>query len=188
MYSDEILKLARDFGLIGIKEELTTPRKSFDQVIQDLNTIAVKSFGATSTIFTFLDVILLSNQNLEEINALLQSNDLVVCPAIHSGGISILGRNPPDIIPTYFSGSRLPSFVALLNNAKLKGLKFAIYDSFRAGFDIDLKQDLILAFEYLNIFNLQSTQTYQFLKENLKLTLYKKHESNNRIFEIKKVK
>ena len=186
--SDEILKLARDFGLIGIKEELTTPRKSFDQVIQDLNTIAVKSFGATSTIFTFLDVILLSNQNLEEINALLQSNDLVVCPAIHSGGISILGRNPPDIIPTYFSGSRLPSFVALLNNAKLKGLKFAIYDSFRAGFDIDLKQDLILAFEYLNIFNLQSTQTYQFLKENLKLTLYKKHESNNRIFEIKKVK
>jgi 2-phospho-L-lactate guanylyltransferase (CobY/MobA/RfbA family) len=186
--SDEILSLAREYGLLGIKEELSTPRKTFDQVIQDLNTIAITQYNANSTIFTFLDVILISETNLKEINELLKINDLVVCPAIHSGGISILGRNPPDIIPTYFSEPRLPSFVALLNNARLKTLKFAIYDSFRAGFDIDLKQDLILAYEYLKIFNLEKSETYKFLKNNLKLTLYKKNVTNNRRFEIKKVK
>jgi 2-phospho-L-lactate guanylyltransferase (CobY/MobA/RfbA family) len=186
--SDEILRLAHEYGLIAIKEELCTPRKSFDEVIQDLNNIALCKYNAKSTLFTFLDVILLSETNLKEINDLLKTNELVVCPAIHSGGISILGRNPPNIVPTRFSEPRLPSFVALLNDARTKGITTAVYDSFRAGFDIDLKQDLILAFEYLKIFNLEHTQTYNFLKCNLKLTLYKKHVNNNRMFEIKKVK
>jgi 2-phospho-L-lactate guanylyltransferase (CobY/MobA/RfbA family) len=186
--SDEILSLAREYGLLGIKEELSTPRKSFDQVIQDLNTIAVKKFDAEWTLFTFLDVILISELNFKEITKLINNNDLVICPAINSGGISVLGRKPPNIIPTYFSEPRVPSLIALLNNARINGLKFAIYDSFRAGFDIDLKQDLILAFEYLKIFNLENSQTYQFLKNNLKITLYKKDINDNRRFEIKKLK
>lgn len=186
--SDEILSLAREYGLLGIKEEMSTPRKKFDQVIQDLNTIAVSRYSAKSTIFTFLDVVLISKTNFKEINDLLKIHDLVVCPAIHSGGISILGRKPPNLIPTYFSEPQLPSFVALLNQARIKGLNYAIYDSFRAGFDIDLKQDLILAFEYLKIFNLENSETYKFLKSNLKLTLYKKGTRDNRIFEIKKIK
>jgi len=186
--SDEILSLAREYGLLAIKEELSTPRKSFDQVIQDLTTIAVNEFDAEWTLFTFLDVILISELNFKEISKLINYNDLVICPAINSGGISVLGRKPPNIIPTYFSEPRVPSFIALLNNARINGLKFAIYDSFRAGFDIDLKQDLILAFEYLKIFNLENSQTYQFLKNNLKITLYKKDVNDNRRFEIKKLK
>lgn len=181
----EILELASVYGLIGIKEHLTTPRKSFDEVIADLNNTAVKKFNAQRTVFTFLDTILISSKNFYEINSLITNNQLVVCPAIHSGGISVIGRNPPNIIPTYFSDPSMLSFIALLKNAKKQGLeKIAIYDSFRAGFDIDLKQDLLLAHQYLKILNLKHTETYKYLKNNLKLTLKKKNAKNNRKFRI----
>jgi 2-phospho-L-lactate guanylyltransferase (CobY/MobA/RfbA family) len=187
-HNEEILELAEEFGLIGIKEKLTHPRKSFDLVINDLNNIAIKEYDAVSTIFTFLDVILLSENNLMEISNLMKSNQLVVCPAIHSAGISIFGRNPPDILPTYFSDPNIPSFVALLKNAQSRNLNISVYDSFRAGFDIDIKQDLLLGFEYLKIFDLTETETFQFLKHNLKLVLQKKSLKNNREFKIMKKK
>ena len=187
-HNEEILELAEEFGLIGIKEKLTHPRKSFDLVINDLNNIAIKEYDAVSTIFTFLDVILLSENNLMEISNLMKSNQLVVCPAIHSAGISIFGRSPPDILPTYFSDPNIPSFVALLKNAQSRNLNISVYDSFRAGFDIDIKQDLLLGFEYLKIFDLTETETFQFLKHNLKLVLQKKSLKNNREFKIMKKK
>jgi len=187
-HNEEILELAEEFGLIGIKEKLTHPRKSFDLVINDLNNIAIKEYDAVSTIFTFLDVILLSENNLMEISNLMKSNQLVVCPAIHSAGISIFGRNPPDILPTYFSDPNIPSFVALLKDAQSRNLNISVYDSFRAGFDIDIKQDLLLGFEYLKIFDLTETETFQFLKHNLKLVLQKKSLKNNREFKIMKKK
>ncbi len=121
-HNKEILELAEEFGLIGIKEKLTYPRKSFDLVINDLNNIAIKDYDAVSTIFTFLDVILLSENNLMEISNLMKLNQLVVCPAIHSAGISIFGRSPPDILPTYFSDPNIPSFVALLKDAHKRNL------------------------------------------------------------------
>jgi 2-phospho-L-lactate guanylyltransferase (CobY/MobA/RfbA family) len=181
----EILELTEQYGLIAIKEKLTQPRKSFDDVISDLNNIAIKKFNADKTIFTFLDIILISAENFREIHSLIKTNQLVVCPAIHSAGISILGRNPPEIVPSFFSDPHTPSFVALLKYAREKEVeKVAIYDSFRAGFDIDIKQDLILAYEYLKIFNLTHTKTYKFLKNNLKLTLQKLDANNNREFKI----
>lgn len=186
--SSEILNLASEYGLISIKEELTKPRKSFDKVINDLNSIAIENYNAERTIFTFLDTVLISVENFYEIDAIVKKNQLVVCPAIHSAGISILGRNPPNIIPTYFSEPDIPSLIALLNKAYEKKLKIAIYDSFRAGFDIDIKQDLALALEYLKILNLTNTETYKFLKENLKLSLRKKSLKNNRVFELKDFK
>jgi len=180
-----ILQLAEDYGLIGIKEVLIQPRKSFDDVIKDLNTIAINKYNAEQTIFTFLDIILISAKNFNEINSLVKKNQLIVCPAINSAGVSILGRNPPDIISTFFSDPEIPSLVALLNRAKEKGIKkIAIYDSFRAGFDIDIKQDLVLAYEYLKIFNLTDTITFRFLKKNLKLKLQKINENNNRQFRV----
>jgi 2-phospho-L-lactate guanylyltransferase (CobY/MobA/RfbA family) len=181
----EILELAKDYNLIGIKEELQSPPKSFDEVIEDLNNIAIKKFNAKQTVFSFLDLILISSKNFYEINQLIQENQLVICPAIHSAGISILGRNPPDIIPSYFSDPNMTSLVALFNNASEKGLdKIALYDSFRAGFDIDIKQDLVLGYEYLKIFNLIDTEVFKFLKTNLKLTLKKANINNNRNFKI----
>ena len=187
-HNEEILDLAEEFGLIGIKEELTHPRKSFDSVINDLNNIAIKEYDAVSTIFTFLDVILLSEDNLMDISNLMALNQLVVCPAIHSAGISIFGRNPSDILPTQFSNPNIPSFVALLKDAKSRNLKISVYDSFRAGFDIDIKQDLLLGFEYLKIFNLTASETFKFLNNNLKLVLQKKSLKNNREFKISKAK
>lgn len=187
-HDNEILELAEAYGLIGIKEKLTKPRKSFDEVINDLNLIAIKKFNAVSTIFTFLDVILISEKNFKEISNLMESNQLVVCPAIHSAGISIFGRSPPDIIPTKFSDPYLPSFVALISDAQERNIKYSIYDSFRAGFDIDIKQDLLLGFEYLKMFNQNDTETFKFLKDNLKLVLQKKNLKNNRQFKISKTK
>ncbi|MFX1497118.1 MAG: hypothetical protein ACFFBH_06305 [Promethearchaeota archaeon] len=186
--SFEILNLASEYGLISIKEELTKPRKSFDKVINDLNRIAIENYNAERTIFTFLDTVLISVENFYEIDSIVKKNQLIVCPAIHSAGISILGRNPPNIIPTYFSEPDIPSLIALLNKAYEKKLKIAIYDSFRAGFDIDIKQDLALALEYLKILNLTTTETYKFLKENLKLSLRKKSLKNNRVFELRDYK
>ncbi|MFX0005805.1 MAG: hypothetical protein ACFFA7_16670 [Promethearchaeota archaeon] len=185
----EILELAKDYNLIGIKEELSSPRKSFDEVIEDLNEIAIKKFDAKQTVFSFLDLILISSENFNEIHQLIQKNQLVICPAIHSAGISIFGRNPPKIIPSFFSDPNVPSLVALLNYASQKDLeKIAVYDSFRAGFDIDIKQDLVLGYEYLKILNLRDTEVFRFLENNLKIALKKSKVSNNRIFKIKKRK
>ncbi|MFX1379643.1 MAG: hypothetical protein ACFFA4_11195 [Promethearchaeota archaeon] len=181
----EILELARDYDLIGIKEELTSPLKSFDEVIEDLNNIAIKKYDARQTVFSFLDLILVSSKNFYEINELIQENQLVICPAIHSAGISILARNPPNIISSYFSDPNTPSLVALLNNASKKGInKIAVYDSFRAGFDIDIKQDLVLGYEYLKVFNLRDTDVFRFLQNNLKIALKKIDANNNRSFKI----
>ena len=181
----EILELAKDYDLIGIKEELTSPPKSFDEVIEDINNIAIKKFDAKQTVFSFLDLILVSSKNFYEINQLIRENQLVICPAIHSAGISIFGRKPPDIISSYFSDPKIPSLVALLSNASKKGIdKIALYDSFRAGFDIDIKQDLVLGYEYLKVFNLMDTDVFRFLKNNIKLNIKKIDANNNRSFKI----
>jgi 2-phospho-L-lactate guanylyltransferase (CobY/MobA/RfbA family) len=183
--TDEILDFAEDYGLIGIKENLTNPPKSFDEIIKDINDIAINKFNAKRTILTFIDIILINARNFNEINEILKNNQLLVCPAIQSAGISILGRNPPDIIPTFFSDPNIPSLLALIQKAKDMGIKkISIYDSFRAGFDVDVKQDIVLAYNYLKSFNLTHTETYQFLKKNLNLTLRKINADNNRAFRI----
>jgi 2-phospho-L-lactate guanylyltransferase (CobY/MobA/RfbA family) len=178
--SNEILELADAYNLIGIKEQLATPRKSFDEVICDLNQIAIDKYDANTTVFTFLDIILISVQNFYEIDSLTQQNQLVLCPAISSAGISVLGRNPPDILRTFFSNNTIPSLLATLAAARKAGLRVAVYDSFRAGFDIDIKQDLELAFQYLKIFGLEKTETHNFLKHNLNLGVLRKSLKDNR--------
>ena len=183
--ASEILELAEENGLIGIKENLSDTPKSFDEVISEFNKIAIDRFSAKQTTIAFVDLILITATNFYEIDTLIQKNQLVVCPAIHSAGISILSRNPPDIISSFFSDPNTPSLVALLNNASKNAIsKISVYDSFRAGFDMDLKQDLVLAYEYLKIFNLRDTQVFKFLKNNLKHSFKKKHANDNRNFEI----
>jgi len=183
--ASEIIELAEENGLIGIKEHLKDKPKSFDDVIGEFNEIAINRFSAKQTTIAFVDLIFVTAKNFHEIDTHLQKHKLVICPAIHSAGISILSRNPPDIISSFFSDPKIPSLVALLNNASKKSINdIFIYDSFRAGFDVDLKQDLILAYEYLKIFNLRDTQVYKFLKNNLKLSFNKKNANDNRNFEM----
>jgi 2-phospho-L-lactate guanylyltransferase (CobY/MobA/RfbA family) len=185
--SPEILELADEFGLIPIKEDKANSNKTFDEVIEVFNDIAMKKYDATKTTLAFCDVILINRINFIELSSLLKNNQLVICPAIHSGGVSILGRSPPDIISTFFSHPTIPSLFALVNEAKLKKLKFVIYDSFRSGFDIDIKKDLVLAYEYLKALNMNETHTFKFLKDNLKLALLKKNRNDNRDLEIKEI-
>lgn len=181
----EILELAEENGLIGIKEELSNSPKSLDEVISEFNEIAVDRFNAKQTTIAFLDLILITAKNFYEIDTLIQKNQLVICPAIHSAGISILSRNPPDIVSTSFSDPNTPSLMALLSKASKNDIsKIFIYDSFRAGFDMDLKQDLVLAYDYLKIFNLRDTHVFTFLKNNLKLSFKKRNMNNNRDFEM----
>jgi 2-phospho-L-lactate guanylyltransferase len=185
----EILEIAEGYQLIGIKEKLVSPPKSFDEVIEDLNNIATEEFNANQTIISFLDLTLISKENFYEINNLMKKNQLIICPAIHSAGISILGRKPPNVIPSYFSDPNIPSLFAILEKARKRGIhKIAIYDSFRAGFDIDVIEDLILTFEYMKIFNLRHTEVFKFLENNLKFTMEKKRAGNNRYFKIVKKK
>ncbi|MHA1726910.1 MAG: hypothetical protein ACTSYC_06250 [Promethearchaeota archaeon] len=182
--SSEILELAESRGFIAIKEEINSSSKVFDDIINQLNDIALNEFKAKSTVITFLDVILISSKNFYEIYSLLSKNQLVICPAINSAGISILGRNPPDVVPSCFSDPLKPSFIAQINKAREMGVsKIAIYDSFRAGFDIDIKQDLVLACEYLKLFNLTHTKTYKFL-EKFNFSLQKANSTDNRKFSI----
>ena len=182
--SDEILALAGKFNLIGVKEELTDVARTFDTVISGMNDIVIKKFNANGTVIAFLDLILITAENFYEINELMKNNKLVVCPAIHSAGISIFGRKPPDIIEPCFSDPDIPSLSLLLSNAREKGIEeIAVYDSFRAGFDIDIPNDLLLAYEYLKIFDLTHTYTYKFLKNNLKSSLQKRDATNNRKFK-----
>ena len=182
--SDEILELASEFNLIGVKEEVNDAALSFDAVISQMNGIAMNRFNANETVIAFLDLILITAENFFEVNELMKNNKMVVCPAIYSAGISILGRNPADIIDPCFSDPEIPSLTMLLNSARESGIEeIAIYDSFRAGFDIDIQADLLLAFEYLKIFNLTHTKTYKFLSKNLKSSLRKIDATNNRLFK-----
>lgn len=183
--STEILEIAEEYDLVGIKEHLQSPRLSFAKVIEELNNIAITKYDAQETFITFLDLILISSENFYDICTLLENNQIVVCPAIHSSGISVFCRNPPDIISSdCFSDPKNPSLISLFNEAQEKNLQITLYDSFRAGFDVDVKQDLVMAYQYLKIYNLKDSETYQFLKNNLKLSLEKCNEDNNREFTI----
>ena len=188
VYSNDslVLELAESLGLTSIKEELTTPHKSFDRVIDDLNQIVIREFNAQQTIFAFLDLILISEKHFNEICSLMKNHQLLVCPAIHSAGISILGRNPPDVVSSScFKSSTTPSMASLLNEARSKGIaRVMVYDSFQASFDVDIEQDLLLAYEYLKAFNFTGTETFKFLKTNLKGPQLRLNSTNNRDFTL----
>ena len=119
----EIHELSNNFGLISIKEDIKTPRQSFDDILKELNDIAINKYNSEQTTIIFLDLIFITEKNLQEINTLLNQHQIVICPAIHSAGISTLGRNPPDIIPTFFSDPQIPSLLAIVKKAKEMNLR-----------------------------------------------------------------
>jgi len=167
--TQEILDVSRDYGFIPIKEERSKKSADFNNVITEINDIVVEKFDPISTLIAFADIILISPKNFLEISELLKKSQLVICPSVNSLGISLIGRSPPKIIKTCFSNSKNSSLIAQMELIKKKGLKkVVLYDSFRAGFDVDIKEQVILGYEFLKIFNLTDTETYKFLKRNLK--------------------
>ncbi|MBN1801859.1 MAG: hypothetical protein JW891_10155 [Candidatus Lokiarchaeota archaeon] len=183
----ETLDLAENFGCVGFKEDKKNHQRSFDEIIKTMNQIAITELDARATLIAFLDLVLISKRNFYDILKLMNKNRMVVCPAIQSMGISVLGRVPPNIIEPTFCSPNTTSLKSLLTEAKKKGIEdVAIYDSFRASFDVDIESDLLMAYEYLKMFNLKEKKTYLFLKNNLNSSLQKINGSNNRKFQVTK--
>lgn len=183
--SAKILELSHSYKLTVVKEPERASPDTLDEIIEDLKDLSNHQFNAKQMLISFLDVILITKKNFEEMANLLEKNQLLVCPAIHSAGISVLGGNPPNLIPPCFSDPNIPSLIAFFRNAQKKNLrKIAVYDSFRAGFDVDLKEDCLLAYEYLKILNLTHTKAYKFLEKNLSISLEKTDVNNNRNYKI----
>ncbi|TXT60222.1 MAG: 2-phospho-L-lactate guanylyltransferase [Promethearchaeota archaeon] len=181
--SPEILELAERYELVGLKEEKSHNR-DFNNLLKSLNQIAIDKFNAKKTTISFIDTILISEKNFREFSSLLEKNQLVISPSIFSAGISMVGRNPADIIEVNVFNQEKPSLLGLIDNAKKNGIKdIAIYDSFRAGFDVDIRIDLILGYEYLKILNLTERETFKFLEKHLKMEL-KCNTTNNRNLKI----
>lgn len=170
--SSEVLEISEDFGFIPIKETSNDKSGNFNDVVTQMNDLIVRKFDPESILISFVDLVLISPNNFYEIKKMLDENQLVICPSVHSLGISMIGRKPPNIIDTCFSSSDGCSLKAQIKLAKLKNLMdVAIYDSFRAGFDVDLKDHLILGYELMKIFKLTDSETFLFLKKNLKSLL-----------------
>ncbi len=182
----EVLELAQNFGYEGIIEK-NSPTSSFDDIIKTMNKVAIEKFDAHSTLTTFLDLVLISKKNFCDIATLMKKNRVVVCPAIQSMGISILGRSPPNIVEPAFCSPDTTSLKSLLNEVRKKEIKdIAIYDSFRASFDVDIESDLLMAYEYLKMLELRKNKTYLFLKKNLNSKIQKRDEHDNRNFLVNK--
>ncbi|MGQ4872854.1 MAG: hypothetical protein ACP6IY_02155 [Promethearchaeia archaeon] len=181
----EVLDIARKNGLIGYQENINNNIKNFDDIIQSLKKIAISEFESDKMLITYIDLVLISKNNLIELNNYLENADMVICPEIRSLGISILGGKP-ELIPRCFSDPKTPSLLVLLKILKNKNIEnIKIYDSFRASFDLDVPEDCILALEYMKLFNLTNSETYKFLKNNVKFTLEKENPINTRKFRLK---
>lgn len=183
--SPEILEIAEKFEFIGVKEEKSHNR-NFNKLLGYLNQIAIDEFNAETTIISFLDTILISEKNFRDFSHLLKKNQLAISPSIFSAGISMVGRNPANIIEIDVFNQEKPSLLGLIDKAKKNGITdIGIYDSFRAGFDVDIRIDLILGYEYMKILNLTERETFKFLDKNLKTEL-KCNTTNNRNLKIQK--
>lgn len=184
--SEQILKIGREHGFITVTEANHNNSNHFNKILDTFNQLIYKKYSPESTIICFIDLPLISEKNFQEISNLMEQNQILICPSIHSAGISIFGRKPPDVITaSCFSDDENPSFISLYQEATKKRIeRIHIYDSFRAGFDVDIKEDIILMYDYLKIFNLHDTYTYQFLRKNLKLGIRKQNSQNNREFHI----
>ncbi len=174
--TQDVLELSRDFGFIPIKEKRREKSPDFNIVINEISNIVIERFHPINTLIVFADLILISPKNFVEISTLLEKKHLLICPSVNSLGISIIGRSPPDVIETCFSNFNNPSLIAQMKLVRKKNLKkVALYDSFRAGFDVDLKEHVIRGYNYLKIFKLTNTETFKFLKRNLKNGLKKNY-------------
>ncbi|MGV9174106.1 MAG: hypothetical protein ACOC44_14990 [Promethearchaeia archaeon] len=179
---NKILELAETYNLKGIQEIPRHNSKNFNTVISEMDKRAIDQFEAKSSLTVFLDLPLLTRENLVDLHNMLKNNQLVVSPALNSAGISALGRQPVDVMFPQFDDPNEPSLLALYKTAIRKGIKPVLYDSLRASFDVDIKHDLYLAFEYLKIFDLTESHTYNFLENNLDQQICKKEGFDNRDF------
>ena len=110
--------------------------------------------GAKATLFIPADTPLLSREVVKRVLELGRDYQLVLTPA-KRGGVGIVYKRPPDVLPEKFSNS---SFRDILNLAEEKGIEYTVYNSKEVELDIDTWEDVR---EFLATG--KGTQTYKVL-------------------------
>ncbi len=110
--------------------------------------------GAKATLFIPADTPLLSRETVKRVLEVGEEYPLVVTPA-RRGGVGIVYKRPPDVLPERFSNS---SFKDIIRLAEEKGVRYAVYKSKDVELDIDTWEDVE---EFLKRGN--GTETYKVL-------------------------
>ncbi len=141
----------RDYELI-----LEQEKRGLAEAVKKGNAYAVAR-GAEATLFVPADVPLIKRHHVEEVLELGKEHPLIVAPA-RKGGVSVIYRRPPDVVPEVFTGS---SFSDLSRVAAELGVPIKVYDSFYLALDIDTPEDIR---EFMH--HGRGTRTYEFLKKH----------------------
>ncbi len=139
----------RDYELI-LEEE----KRGLPEAVRMGNAYAMAE-GAEATLFVPADVPLIKKHHVEEVLKLGKKHPLVISPA-RKGGVGIIYRRPPDVIPEVFSRT---SFADIQRVAAKLRVPVEVYDSFYLALDIDTVEDIR---EFMH--HGKGTRTYEFLK------------------------
>jgi 2-phospho-L-lactate guanylyltransferase len=141
--------IRRDYELI-LEEE----KRGLAEAVRRGNAYAMAQ-GAEATLFVPADVPLVKKHHVEEVLNLGKKHPLVISPA-RKGGVGIIYRRPPDVIPEVFTQS---SFTDIQRVAAKLRVPVEVYDSFYLALDIDTVEDIR---EFMH--HGEGTRTYEFLK------------------------
>ena len=143
--------VSMDYELI-LEEE----RRGLTEAVRRGNAHAIAR-GAEATLFVPADVPLIKKRHVEEVLELGKRHPLVISPA-RKGGVGIIYRRPPDVIPEVFTRS---SFTDIRRVAARLSVPVEVYDSFYLALDIDTVEDVR---EFMH--HGEGTRTYEFLKRH----------------------
>ncbi len=113
------------------------------------------SQSAEATLFVPADMPLISRGDVRAVFKLGRKYGAVITKS-RDGGTGILFRRPPDVMNSRFTSD---SFTDNQREAREKGIKMHVHDSFPMSLDIDTIEDLRLFMEHG-----EGTKTYEYLK------------------------
>jgi len=139
----------RDYVLL-LEEE----KRGLSEAVRRGNAYALEK-GAEATLFVPADVPLIRRHHVEEVLRLGERHPLIISPA-RKGGVGVVYRRPPDVIPEVFSKH---SFCDIRRVAARLNVPLEVYDSFYLSLDIDTAEDIR---EFMH--HGEGTRTYEFLR------------------------
>ena len=120
---------------IGYDVEIQESELDLNDAINALIEFEARQGWTSDILIVMADLALLTEKDV--VGILNCEGDVVFCPGRGGGTNMILIRNP--MFRTCYHGLSFPKHVA---NARQVGLEVSIYESFRAGCDIDEPEDL----------------------------------------------
>ncbi|VVB72431.1 2-phospho-L-lactate guanylyltransferase [uncultured archaeon] len=147
----DVLSTVREFGRVtilsrpGLKAEdvgrdvdILESDLDLNDALNDLIEMQAELGWPSDILIVMADLALITRDTVKGI--LDCQGDVVFCPGRGGGTNMILIRN--CIFRTCYQGRR-PSFLENLEFSRRSGLSAAVYESFRAGCDIDVPEDLV---------------------------------------------